>query len=49
MDSVKRAALSVLLWGDFAGLEATLVCRSGSKCLPDCKGTGCLDSELLCL
>jgi len=49
VDSVNRASLSMRLWGDFSGYGATLVCRSGSKCVVDCKGSGCMDSELLCL
>jgi len=49
VDSVNRASLSVRLWGDFSGYGATLVCRSGSQCAVDCKGSGCMHSELLCL
>ena len=45
VNSVNRAALSVRLWGDFSGYGATLVCRSGSKCVLDCKGTGCMNER----
>ena len=45
VDSVNRAALSVRLWDDFSGYGATLVCRSGSKCVLDGKGTGCMDER----
>merc|ERR1740129_584952 len=44
----KGKDMLVLAYGDEAGLDAWLLCRTGSTCLLDCTTTGCKQLTYVC-
>eukprot|EP01083_Nonionella_stella_P154181 496483_1 len=49
VDSTNVPKMSVKLFGVDAGYGANIVCQSGSSCTVTCKGSGCLETDVICL
>jgi len=47
--SVENKDLTIYNYGVSAGIDANIVCKSGSKCTIECESSGCKDLTITCL